>query len=63
MKHTTPAAARAWRPEHAEVLNRSQAHLEHDMTERPSRHWKTYDVAFVASNPGIWMDHCHISGL
>jgi hypothetical protein len=32
------------------------------MTERLSRHWKAYDVAFVASNPGIWMDHCHISG-
>ena len=20
---------------------------------------ETYDVAFVANNPGIWMDHCH----
>jgi hypothetical protein len=50
-------------PEHAEVLNRSQAHLEHYMTKRPSRHGKTYDVAFVASNPGIWIDHCHISDL
>ncbi len=20
---------------------------------------ETYDVAFVADNPGIWMDHCH----
>lgn len=23
------------------------------------RHGETYDVAFVANNPGIWMDHCH----
>lgn len=22
-------------------------------------HGATYDVAFVADNPGIWMDHCH----
>lgn len=22
-------------------------------------HGETYDVAFVADNPGIWMDHCH----
>ncbi len=20
---------------------------------------ETYDIAFVADNPGIWMDHCH----
>jgi len=20
---------------------------------------ETYDIAFVANNPGIWMDHCH----
>lgn len=20
---------------------------------------ETYEVAFVADNPGIWMDHCH----
>jgi FtsP/CotA-like multicopper oxidase with cupredoxin domain len=20
---------------------------------------ETYDVAFVADNPGIWSDHCH----
>jgi FtsP/CotA-like multicopper oxidase with cupredoxin domain len=20
---------------------------------------ETYDVAFVADNPGLWMDHCH----
>jgi len=20
---------------------------------------ETYDVTFVADNPGIWMDHCH----
>ena len=20
---------------------------------------ETYDVAFVANNPGLWMDHCH----
>jgi len=20
---------------------------------------ETYDVAFVADNPGVWMDHCH----
>ena len=20
---------------------------------------ESYDVAFVANNPGIWMDHCH----
>ena len=20
---------------------------------------ETYDIAFVAGNPGIWMDHCH----
>ena len=20
---------------------------------------QTYDIAFVADNPGIWMDHCH----
>jgi hypothetical protein len=19
----------------------------------------SYDIAFVADNPGIWMDHCH----
>ena len=19
----------------------------------------TYDIAFVATNPGIWLDHCH----
>ena len=19
----------------------------------------TYEIAFVADNPGIWMDHCH----
>jgi FtsP/CotA-like multicopper oxidase with cupredoxin domain len=19
----------------------------------------TYDIAFVADNPGLWMDHCH----
>jgi FtsP/CotA-like multicopper oxidase with cupredoxin domain len=23
------------------------------------RHGETYDVAFVADNPGVWMDHCH----
>ncbi len=22
-------------------------------------HGETYDVAFVADNPGVWMDHCH----
>jgi FtsP/CotA-like multicopper oxidase with cupredoxin domain len=22
-------------------------------------HGETYEVAFVADNPGIWMDHCH----
>jgi FtsP/CotA-like multicopper oxidase with cupredoxin domain len=20
---------------------------------------ESYDIAFVADNPGIWMDHCH----
>jgi FtsP/CotA-like multicopper oxidase with cupredoxin domain len=20
---------------------------------------ETYDIAFLANNPGIWMDHCH----
>ena len=20
---------------------------------------ENYDIAFVADNPGIWMDHCH----
>ena len=20
---------------------------------------ETYEIAFLASNPGIWMDHCH----
>ena len=20
---------------------------------------ETYDIAFVATNPGIWLDHCH----
>ena len=20
---------------------------------------ETYDIAFVADNPGVWMDHCH----
>jgi FtsP/CotA-like multicopper oxidase with cupredoxin domain len=20
---------------------------------------ETYDIAFLADNPGIWMDHCH----
>ena len=20
---------------------------------------ETYEIAFVADNPGIWMDHCH----
>jgi FtsP/CotA-like multicopper oxidase with cupredoxin domain len=20
---------------------------------------ETYDIAFVADNPGMWMDHCH----
>jgi FtsP/CotA-like multicopper oxidase with cupredoxin domain len=20
---------------------------------------ESYDVAFVADNPGVWMDHCH----
>ena len=23
------------------------------------RHGETYEIAFVADNPGIWMDHCH----
>jgi hypothetical protein len=23
------------------------------------RRERSYDVAFVADNPGIWMDHCH----
>jgi FtsP/CotA-like multicopper oxidase with cupredoxin domain len=23
------------------------------------RNGESYDVAFVADNPGIWMDHCH----
>ena len=23
------------------------------------RRRQTYEVAFVADNPGIWMDHCH----
>ena len=23
------------------------------------RSGETYEVAFVADNPGIWMDHCH----
>ncbi len=22
-------------------------------------HGETYDVVFLADNPGIWMDHCH----
>ena len=22
-------------------------------------HGESYEVAFVADNPGIWMDHCH----
>lgn len=20
---------------------------------------ESYDIAFVADNPGVWMDHCH----
>ena len=20
---------------------------------------ETYDIAFVADNPGVWLDHCH----
>ena len=20
---------------------------------------RAYDIAFVADNPGLWMDHCH----
>jgi FtsP/CotA-like multicopper oxidase with cupredoxin domain len=20
---------------------------------------QTYEIAFVADNPGVWMDHCH----
>ena len=23
------------------------------------RDGETYDIAFVADNPGVWMDHCH----
>ena len=23
------------------------------------RDGETYEIAFVADNPGIWMDHCH----
>jgi FtsP/CotA-like multicopper oxidase with cupredoxin domain len=23
------------------------------------REGETYEIAFVADNPGIWMDHCH----
>ena len=23
------------------------------------RDGETYDIAFVADNPGIWLDHCH----
>jgi FtsP/CotA-like multicopper oxidase with cupredoxin domain len=23
------------------------------------QHGERYEVAFVADNPGIWMDHCH----
>ncbi len=23
---------------------------------------ETYDIAFVANNPGIWLDHCHHLG-
>jgi FtsP/CotA-like multicopper oxidase with cupredoxin domain len=22
-------------------------------------HGTTYEIAFVADNPGLWMDHCH----
>ncbi|WCM56487.1 multicopper oxidase domain-containing protein [Microbacterium sp. EF45047] len=22
-------------------------------------HGETYEIAFLADNPGIWMDHCH----
>ncbi|CAA9317319.1 MAG: Multicopper oxidase, partial [uncultured Frankineae bacterium] len=22
-------------------------------------HGETYEIAFVADNPGLWMDHCH----
>ena len=30
-----------------------------DRLARTSTTRRPYDIAFVADNPGIWMDHCH----
>ena len=36
-----------------------QVHRVHVTAVVLDAHDETYEVAFVADNPGLWMDHCH----
>ena len=55
-----PPDAPARAPRRRAVPQRSEGHRQPVVVDSLNvENKETYEVAFVANNPGVWMDHCH----